>query len=334
MLRIRTRRGTLMSPGRVHQVHRTIRTALNEAVRRGHLERNPAELAKTPPMIEHEEPYSVLEVKQLIEAAKRERNGVRWVVALVLGLRQGEALGLKWDDIDWMTGLLSVKRSRARPRYEHGCQPNCGHKYAGHCPARQNVRPQTDTTKSRAGKRIVPLPGAIIDLLLAHRESQSVERQRAAQLWSEEGWIFADETGRAVNPRTDWDGWKRLLAAAGVRDGRLHDARHTAATDLLLLGVHERTIMSVLGWSTTAMASRYTHIITPIHSDLASRLDGLLWSSRDAPIGTIETTFETTAKTPAARLRRGRRLAWSDWRWRRDLNPRRVAPHALSRRAL
>jgi integrase len=201
MLKIRTRRGTLMSPGRVHQVHRTIRTALNEAVRRGHLERNPAELAKTPPIIEHEvEPYSVLEVQRLIEAAKRERNGVRWVVALALGLRQGEALR----------------------------------------------------------KRIVPLPGAIIDLLLAHRESQSVERQRAAQLWSEEGWIFADETGRAINPRTDWDGWKRLLAIAGVRDGRLHDARHTAATDLLLLGVHERTIMSVLGWSTTAMASRYT----------------------------------------------------------------------------
>jgi integrase len=51
-----------------------------------------------------------------------------------------------------------------------------------------------------------------------------------------------------------------------------------------LLGVHERTIMSVLGWSTTAMASRYTHVITPIHSDLASRLDGLLWSSSDASI--------------------------------------------------
>ena len=124
----------------------------------------------------------------------------------------------------------------------------------------------------------------IVDLLLAHKEFQSVERRRAAQLWSEEGWIFADETGRAINPRTDWDGWKRLLSIAGVRDGRLHDARHTAATDLLLLGVHERTIMSVLGWSTTAMATRYTHVITPIHSDLASRLDGLLWSSRDASI--------------------------------------------------
>jgi hypothetical protein len=90
------------------------------------------------------------------------------------------------------------------------------------------------------------MPGAIVDLLLAHRESQAVERQRAAQLWSDEGWIFADETGRAINPRTDWDNWKRLLATAGVRDGRLHDARHTAATALLLLGVHEGTIMSVL----------------------------------------------------------------------------------------
>jgi integrase len=85
--------------------------------------------------------------------------------------------------------------------------------------------------------------------------------------------------GRALNPRTDWDNWKKLLKAAGVRDGRLHDARHTAATVLLLLGVHERTIMSVLGWSTTAMVSRYAHVIAPIHSDVASRLDVLLWSS-------------------------------------------------------
>jgi integrase len=52
------------------------------------------------------------------------------------------------------------------------------------------VRPPTDTTKSRAGKRIIPLPGAIVDLLLAHIESQSTERQKAGQLWSEEGWIL------------------------------------------------------------------------------------------------------------------------------------------------
>src|SRR5215204_1016358 len=105
MLRIRTRRGTLMSPGRVHQVHRTIRTALNEAVRRGHLTRNPATLAKAPRLSEEEiEPYSVDEIKRLLKVASDGRNSARWAIALSLGLRQSEALGLKWSDIDLDNG--------------------------------------------------------------------------------------------------------------------------------------------------------------------------------------------------------------------------------------
>lgn len=118
----------------------------------------------------------------------------------------------------------------------------------------------------------------MLGLLRTHRAAQLVERQRAAQLWHESGWIFTTETGEPVNPRTDWDRWKKLLRTAGVRDGRLHDARHTAATVLLLLGVHERAIMSILGWSSTAMVSRYAHVIAPIHSDVANRLDGFLWA--------------------------------------------------------
>ena len=124
------------------------------------------------------------------------------------------------------------------------------------------------------------------------------------------------------------------MTTAGVRDGRLHDARHTAATGLLLLGVHERTIMSVLGWSTTAMASRYTHVVTPIHNDLASRVDGLLWSNGDALTGPIETTFETMTDGADPTHLVGPALGLISWRWRRDLNPRRLSPHALSRRAL
>ena len=68
-----------------------------------------------------------------------------------------------------------------------------------------------------------------------------------------------------------------LLAAAGVRDGRLHDARHTAATVLLLLGVPERAVMGVMGWSNTAMAARYQHITAAIRRDVAHRVGGLLW---------------------------------------------------------
>jgi integrase len=68
-----------------------------------------------------------------------------------------------------------------------------------------------------------------------------------------------------------------------VRDARLHDARHTAATVLLVLGVPEPAVMSVMGWSSTSMAARYQHVTDPIRRDVARRVGGLLWSSDDGP---------------------------------------------------
>ena len=104
------------APATAHQAHRTIRTALNEAVRRGHLARNPAALAKAPRLPETEvEPYSVDEIRLLLQSALEGRNGARWAVALALGLRQGEALGLRWDDVDLDAGTLLVRRGRLRP---------------------------------------------------------------------------------------------------------------------------------------------------------------------------------------------------------------------------
>lgn len=79
-----------------HQVHQTVRTALNEAVRRGHLTVNPASVAKAPRLEEEEvEPYTVEEVHKLLDLANKTRHPARWVVSLALGLRQGEVLGLK-----------------------------------------------------------------------------------------------------------------------------------------------------------------------------------------------------------------------------------------------
>ena len=66
-----------------------------------------------------------------------------------------------------------------------------------------------------------------------------------------------------------------------MREGRLHDARHTAATVLLVLGVPERTVMDVMGWSSTAMAVRYQHVTDPIRREVASRVGGLLWSPNE-----------------------------------------------------
>lgn len=265
------------SPGTANQVHRTIRTALGEAERRGRVTRNPAKLAKAPRPAEIEvEPYSVEEVRQLLAAAAQRRNSARWAIALSLGLRQGEALGLRWSDVDLDAGTLWVRRGRLRPTYAHGCGGTCGKK-AGYCPRRQLARPETDDTKSRAGRRALGLPVELVELLRRHRDEQDKERVTAAQLWRESGYVFTTPLGEPVNPNTDYHHWKRLLADAGLRDGRLHDARHTAATVLLILGVPERAVMGLMGWSTTAMAARYQHITGVVRGDVAQRVGGLLW---------------------------------------------------------
>lgn len=222
------------------------------------------------------EPYTVDEVKRLLVAADKRRNAARWAVALALGLRQGEALGLKWADVDMERGVLMVRRSRRRPRYAHGCGDPCGRK-AGYCPQRKRTNPETADTKSRAGRRAVGLPAQLADLLSAHQVKQEAERLEAGDKWTDEGWLFATPDGRGTSTRTDYDDWKELLAAAGVRDGRLHDARHTAATVLLILGVSERAVMGLMGWSTTAMTARYQHMVDTVRTDVARQVDGLIW---------------------------------------------------------
>lgn len=266
-------------PATAHQVHRTFRTALNEAVRRGHLGKNPVQLAKPPKSGDYEvEPYTVKEVQRLLEAAGRQRNSARWAVALALGLRQGEALALKWEDVDLDGGFLMVRRSRHRPQYAHGCTEPCSRK-AGYCPERRRTNPETSVTKSRAGRRAVGLPTQLSDLLRAHRKAQGEERLAVGERWEEEDWVFPDEHGRSPSHRRDWAEWKALLVAAKVRDGRLHDARHTAATVLLILGVSERAVMGLMGWSTTAMAARYQHMVDAVRTDVARQVDGLIWKA-------------------------------------------------------
>lgn len=183
------------------------------------------------------------------------------------------------------TGTLVVRRARQRPTYRHGCDGTCGHDKAGYCPQRTAARADTADTKSRHGRRGIGLPTALVDVLRQHRAEQDRERLSAGQLWNDEGWVFATPTGRPLNPSSDYHEWKRLLKAAQVRDARLHDARHTAATVLLVLGVAERAVMGLMGRANTSMAARYQHITQKVRQDIAERIGGLLWVGDMEPDG-------------------------------------------------
>jgi integrase len=85
--------------------------------------------------------------------------------------------------------------------------------------------------------------------------------------------------GRPIDPRADHDEWKALLKSAGVRDARLHDARHTAATMLLVLGVPTRAVMELMGWSQMSMTTRYQHIPSELVRGIAQQVETLLWTT-------------------------------------------------------
>ncbi|MGQ0576380.1 MAG: tyrosine-type recombinase/integrase [Pseudonocardia sp.] len=136
------------------------------------------------------------------------------------------------------------------------------------------------------GRRGIVLPAQLCELLEQHRRAQERERAHAGSVWEEAGWMFAQSNGRPIDPTMDRNEWKRLLVDAGVRKARLHDARHTAATVLLLLGVTDRAAMEQTGWSNSAMAKRYQHVTAVLRQDIATRLNGFLW-------GPTETKTET-----------------------------------------
>ncbi len=248
-----------MASASVLQVHRILSRALKVAMQRGKVARNVATLVD-PPSLQSSEvvPLSRAEARAVLAAAEGTRNAARWSVALALGLRQGEALGLPWDAVDLDAATLIVRQALQRQ--------------AG----RGLVI--TPYVKSLAGRRTIYLPPALTAALRAHRRAQSAERLAAGSLWEDTGLVFTQANGKPTDPGGDYKAWKRLLTKAGVRDARLHDARHTAATLLLLQGVPARAVMALLGHSTVSLTlNTYSHVVPEIARETADRMEDALW---------------------------------------------------------
>jgi len=112
-----------------------------------------------------------------------------------------------------------------------------------------------DDVKSRAGRRTIALPPRLVALLTEHQTAQQRERDLAGDQWEDHGFVFTRPTGRPLDSRVDNREWAELLKEADVREARLHDARHTAATVLLVLGINQRAVMGLMGWSNNAMTT-------------------------------------------------------------------------------
>lgn len=127
------------------------------------------------------------------------------------------------------------------------------------------------------------VPGPLVDLLHIHQEIQEQDRITAGSLWEDHGFVFTRLNGRPLDPKADHQGWKDLLEEACVREARLHDARHTAATMLLVLNVGTCAVMDLMGWSSSSMTTRYQHVTNDLRHDIANSLGGLYWGTTGTP---------------------------------------------------
>jgi len=282
---------------RIAHCRRTLNAALNDAVKRGLIPRNPVKTADTP-RDERTEivPYAVEEMAALLAAAEGSRNAVRWSLALALGLRQGEVLGLGWDDLDLPSaeggeGSVAVRRQLQRVPWRHGCaDPNtCLNgagdppKRAADCPQRWGGGLKVSEPKSDAGRRTLTLPATVTAQLRAHLRAQKAERL-ASEIWElgpNGGWVFANQAGGPIDPRADAHDFKALCAKAGVPPKRLHDLRHSAATMMLASDLDLRTAGQVLGHSQVAQTARYSHILRDRRSVAAARIEATLFAPKE-----------------------------------------------------
>jgi integrase len=201
------------------------------------------------------QPFTPDEARVFLAAARRHRLEALYAVALTLGLRQGEALGLRWDDVDLSMGYIRVARQLQR--------------FDGKF---QLVEPKT--ARSR---RTIVMPPTICKLLTDHRERQAQERNAAGVRWKEWGLVFTRADGYPLDGTVVTHQFHEFLDLAGLPQRRFHDLRHSCATLLLAQGVSPRVVMEILGHSQIALTmNTYTHVVPDLRRDAATRMESLL----------------------------------------------------------
>ncbi|HLH70450.1 MAG TPA: site-specific integrase, partial [Candidatus Dormibacteraeota bacterium] len=202
-----------LSPKSVRYMRGTLRAALNQAVRWGMVGRNAAALVDPPRSrtVYEAQPMTVEEARRFLVAIRGHRLEALYVVALALGLRQAEILGLTWGDVDLEAGMLQVRRTlqRVEGRY------------------------RLLDVKTRLSRRELAMPRMVVERLQVHRARQEQERAAAGARWGNDlGLVFTTVRGDPLNGAVVTHAFQRVLEGAGLRRMRFHDLRHSCDTFL------------------------------------------------------------------------------------------------------
>jgi len=247
---------TGLSPRTVQLVHTTLRKALNQAVKWVLVPRNVADAAQAPRPTKREiRPLTLEQVRELLNAARGDRLEALYALAVSAGLREGELLGLRWEDVDFDRAILRVRQQLTRTR--DGL---------------------SFTAPKRGKSRSVQLTPNTTRALRDHRKRQLEERVGSAGLWQDSGLVFTTGRGTPLDvANLTYRSFRPLLERAGLPKIRFHDLRHTFATLMLSNNEHPKVVQEMLGHSTiTQTMDTYSHVLPNMQEQAASRLGVLL----------------------------------------------------------
>jgi integrase len=247
-----------LAPRSVLHIHRTLSKALKQATDDGLIPRNASASVK-PPQARREEmqPLSRDQVRTFLDTVKGDRMEALYVLAVTSGLRQGELLALKWEDVDLegTNPMLEVRRSLSETR----------------------GRRSFVTPKSGRGRHL-RLSKRAVSALRVHRKRQLEERVRKAGLWEDHGLIFPSEVGTPMSGRNLYRAFKiRVKRASLPQTLRFHDLRHTCATLLLRQGINPKFVQELLGHADISLTlNTYSHVLPDMGDAAAGGMDAAL----------------------------------------------------------
>ena len=256
------RNGKPLTPLTVRHVHAVLHRSLKDAVRWGRLARNPADLADPPRVAGrgHElRTWSAEQLAAFLDSRRDDRLYPLWHTLAMTGLRRGEALGLRWQDVDLEAGRLCVRRSLIPE----------GNQVVVHEP------------KTARGRRVVALDPETVAVLRSQAARQ-LAKQAATGSWDDTGLVFTTEEGQALHPWLVSRLFRKAVKEPMLPDIRLHDLRHTHATLCLQAGIHPKVVSERLGHATVAMTlDIYSHAIPAMQEEAAARIAALVFVRRE-----------------------------------------------------
>jgi integrase len=257
------REGEALSPRTVRYCATILGRALKDAARKGLIQRNPADLADPPRAGKvapgAEKAWSAVDLHAFLEATADDYYGPAWAFLASTGCRRGEALGLRWSDLDLDGKRASLVQS---------VQKVAGQVIIGE-------------VKTAASRRRIALDDATVDMLKAQRKRQAEQRLAVGPAWHDRDLVFTGPTGEPLHPETVTRQFASTIARLGLPKITLHGLRHTWASLALAAGIHAKVVQERLGHANVGITLNiYSHVAPVMHDDAAEQVAALVRSAK------------------------------------------------------